>query len=125
MSNITDNSEDELVVKQQSFVEFAVEEEIVEVIYRSEPQQPKSFKDIEEVKKQNSALKSSIIGEEPEELPVLDLNWTMFEKGSKLGEGANGTVYKVKALKTSIFSSDHGGRIELNNPELMKRYGST
>jgi len=62
-----------------------------------------------------------------EELAVtlIDLGWPMFEKICKLGEGANGTVYKVKSLNTSIFSNDHGGRIELNNPELLKKYGST
>lgn len=48
----------------------------------------------------------------------------MFEQICKLGEGANGCVYKVKALKTSIFSSEHEGRVELNNPELLKKYGS-
>ena len=55
---------------------------------------------------------------------LIDLNWSMFEKNCQLGEGANGTVYKVKALKNSIFSVEHGGRIELNNPELLKKYGN-
>ena len=49
----------------------------------------------------------------------------MFEKICKLGEGANGTVYKVKALKNTIFSSEHDGRIELHNAELVKKYGSS
>ncbi len=48
----------------------------------------------------------------------------MFEKICKLGEGANGTVFKVKALTNTVFSSEHDGRIELNNPELMKKYGA-
>lgn len=48
----------------------------------------------------------------------------MFEKVCKIGEGANGTVYKVKSLKTTIFSSEQDGRIELSNPELVKKYGS-
>ena len=47
----------------------------------------------------------------------------MFEKICKLGEGANGTVYKVKALKTSIFSDEHDMRIELSSPEMLKKYG--
>ena len=49
----------------------------------------------------------------------------MFEKICKLGEGANGTVYKVKSLNNSIFSPEHGYRIELNNPELLKKYGKS
>ena len=131
VTNNTDNSEDEIVLKSTSLspfkapslvAEVIIEEEIGEVILPLGDPQPKP---IEEVKKQNSALKSSMIGDEPEELPTLDLDWSMFEKGTKLGEGANGTVFKVKALKTSIFSSEHGGRIELNNAELLKRYGST
>ena len=55
---------------------------------------------------------------------VLDLDWSMFEKKGKLGEGANGTVFKVRALKNSIYSTEHGGRIELSNPELLKKYGN-
>ena len=49
----------------------------------------------------------------------------MFEKICKLGEGANGTVFKVKALTDTIFSQEHDVRIELNNPELMKKYGAS
>jgi len=56
---------------------------------------------------------------------LVDLDWSMFEKVSKIGEGANGTVYKVKALKNTIFSSEHESRIELNTPELMQKYSST
>lgn len=44
-------------------------------------------------------------------------DWSMFEKICKLGEGGNGTVYKVKALKTSIFSEEIGSRIEIVDPE--------
>ena len=40
----------------------------------------------------------------------------MFEKICKLGEGANGTVYKVKALKTSIVSEEQQCRVELTDP---------
>ena len=60
-----------------------------------------------------------------EQVSQLDLNWSMFEKICKLGEGANGTVYKVKSLNNSIFSAEHGYRIELNNAELLKKYGNT
>ena len=67
--------------------------------------------------------KGSILGDD-EKPPIVEANWSMFEKICKIGEGANGTVYKVKALKTTIFSSEHDGRIELNNPELVKKYGS-
>lgn len=62
---------------------------------------------------------------ETEQVSQLDLNWSMFEKICKLGEGANGTVYKVKSLNNSIFSAEHGYRIELNNAELLKKYGNT
>ena len=48
----------------------------------------------------------------------------MFEKVCKIGEGANGIVYKVRALKTTIYSPEYDGRIELSNPELVKKYGS-
>ena len=46
----------------------------------------------------------------------------MFEKISKIGEGANGTVYKVKALTNTIFLSEIDARIELNTPELLQKY---
>lgn len=49
----------------------------------------------------------------------------MFEKISKIGEGANGIVYKVKSLTDTIFSNEHNGRIELSNPELIKRFGAS
>ena len=71
----------------------------------------------------NFASKGSIHGDE-EKPPLVDVNWSIFEKVCKIGEGANGTVYKVKALKTTIFSIEHDGRIELSNPELVKKYGS-
>ena len=47
----------------------------------------------------------------------------MFEKICKLGEGGNGTVYKVKALTNTIFSSEQDCRVELTNAEQMKKYG--
>lgn len=68
--------------------------------------------------------RSSATGGEDENLPIVEANWSMFEKVCQIGEGANGTVYKVKALKTTIFSSEHNGRIELSNPDLVKKYGS-
>lgn len=71
----------------------------------------------------NQVSKGSILGDE-EKPPLVDVNWSMFEKICKIGEGANGTVYKVKALKTTIFSTEQDGRIELSNPELVKKYGS-
>ena len=49
----------------------------------------------------------------------------MFEKICKLGEGANGTVYKVKALKNTIYSTEHDGRLELTTEEMLKKYGSS
>lgn len=48
----------------------------------------------------------------------------MFEKICKLGEGGNGTVYKVKCLKTSIFSEELGSRIEIVDPEQLKKYAT-
>ena len=67
---------------------------------------------------------NNIIGDDFEKPPIIEAGWSMFEKICKIGEGANGTVYKVKALKTTIFSSEDDGRIELNTPELVKKYGS-
>ena len=49
----------------------------------------------------------------------------MFEKLGKIGEGANGTVYKVKCLTNTIFSSELETRIELNTPELLQKYASS
>jgi len=69
------------------------------------------------------ASKGSILADE-DKPPIIEANWSMFEKVCKIGEGANGIVYKVKALKTTIFSSENDGRIELSNPELVKKYGS-
>ena len=78
----------------------------------------------EEAKGENNQVsKGSILGDE-EKPPLADVDWSMFEKICKIGEGANGTVYKVKALKTTIFSTEQDGRIELSNPELVKKYGS-
>ena len=42
----------------------------------------------------------------------------MFEKICILGEGAYGTVYKVRSLKTSIISKDKDGRVELDELSL-------
>ena len=68
--------------------------------------------------------KDTILGENEERPPLVEVNWSMFEKVCKIGEGANGIVYKVRALKTTIYSPEYDGRIELSNPELVKKYGS-
>jgi len=60
---------------------------------------------------------ASPTGEQP-----IEVGWNMFEKLSKIGEGANGTVYKVKALTNTVFLSEIEARIELNTPELMHKY---
>ena len=81
-----------------------------------------------------SSLKNSFVGTsggnplaetnpEMNEPKVVEVGWSMFEKICKLGEGANGTVYKVKALTNTIFSSEHDCRVELTNSEQMKKYG--
>lgn len=57
-----------------------------------------------------------------EHLEKVEVGWHMFEKISKIGEGANGTVYKVKALTNTIFLSEIEARIELNTPELLHKY---
>ena len=45
----------------------------------------------------------------------------MFEKVCILGEGAYGTVYKVKSLKTSILRGGDGARVALNKlPKKLK-----
>ena len=48
----------------------------------------------------------------------------MFKKETELGEGAYGTVFKVKSLKTSIISGDSRQRIQLSpvaNAGLLRR----
>jgi len=47
----------------------------------------------------------------------------MFKKEIELGEGAFGTVYKVKCLKTSIISADNGQRVAMThtNAGLLRR----
>lgn len=42
----------------------------------------------------------------------------MFKKDKELGEGAYGTVYKVKCLKTSVVSGDSGQRIALTTDDV-------
>jgi len=105
------------------------EEEIGEVMNEDDVVSPSNHIDTEEetkVKPVNAEAKKGAV-EEPAndipDLPVIDIDWPMFEKICKLGEGGNGIVYKVKALKTTIFSTEHERRIELNNPELIKKYG--
>ena len=104
-----------------------VEEELGDAIQISLPQVSCSNESSpmhEETKGENNQVsKGSILGDE-EKPPLVDVNWSMFEKICKIGEGANGTVYKVKALKTTIFSTEQDGRIELSSPELVKKYGS-
>ena len=56
---------------------------------------------------------------------VIEIGWDTFEKVHMIGEGANGTVYKVKALKSSIFSEEKKARIELDTPELIHKYASS
>lgn len=50
-------------------------------------------------------------------------DWSMFVKQQVLGQGAYGTVYKVKSLKTSIvLGGSEGVRVVLNSPTMrMKR----
>jgi hypothetical protein len=48
----------------------------------------------------------------------------MFKKETELGEGAYGTVFKVKCLKNSIVSGNNGQRIALDsetNAGLLRR----
>lgn len=50
-------------------------------------------------------------------------DWSMFVKQQELGQGAYGTVYKVKSLKTSmVLGGGEGVRVVLNSPTMrMKR----
>ncbi len=45
---------------------------------------------------------------------MISTDWSMFKKEQELGEGAFGTVYKVKCLKTSIVQGDSGQRVEMS-----------
>lgn len=49
-------------------------------------------------------------------------DWTMFVKQQTLGQGAYGTVYKVKSLKTSmVLGGSEGVRVVLNSPTMRMR----
>lgn len=98
------------------------EEEIGDVIQASEA--VVSAADCALITANSEEEKKSGVDEELQALAV-EVGWNMFEKIGKVGEGANGTVYKVKALMNTVFSSEIEGRIELNNPELIKKYGSS
>lgn len=54
---------------------------------------------------------------------VIATDWSMFKKDKELGEGAYGTVYKVKCLKTSLVSEDSGQRIAMTTADtgLLRR----
>jgi hypothetical protein len=55
---------------------------------------------------------------------VVSTDWSMFKKETELGEGAYGTVFKVKCLKNSIVSGNNGQRIALDsetNAGLLRR----
>lgn len=58
-----------------------------------------------------------------ESLIPVNPDWTMFLKQQALGQGAYGTVYKVKSLKTSMLTGgSEGARVVLNSPTIrMKR----
>ena len=43
----------------------------------------------------------------PTDLKLVTTDWSMLKKESQLGEGAYGTVFKVKCLKTSTISADN------------------
>ena len=59
------------------------------------------------------------VPEKKEEPEIVSPDWEMFEKVCVLGEGAYGTVYKVKSLRTSIIGGG-GARVALN--QLPKKY---
>ena len=63
---------------------------------------------VEEDKKPNI-----LVPEKKEEPVTVAPDWEMFEKVCVLGEGAYGTVYNVKCLRTSIIGGD-GARVALN-----------
>lgn len=43
----------------------------------------------------------------------ISTDWSMFRKESELGEGAYGTVFKVRCLKTSVISADGSSRVSM------------
>lgn len=59
------------------------------------------------------------VQEKKEEPEIVSPDWEMFEKVCNLGEGAYGTVYKVKSLRTSIIGGG-GARVALD--QLPKKY---
>lgn len=59
----------------------------------------------EEVKNTES---SSILAGTNTSPTLISTDWSMFKKEMELGEGAFGTVFKVKCLKTSVVSGDNG-----------------
>ena len=101
---------------EEAMVMQVLEEEVGEVI------QATPCENVEESKGEAPAL-SSPRDEAVEPATICDLGWSNFEKICLLGEGANGTVFKVKALNTSVFSEEHNSRILLTEPEQLKKYG--
>ena len=90
-----------------------------EQLSESSPKQQFELEKIssEESKNDNSGIIGAGTGKEGggDNCSVISPDWSMFEKVCVLGEGAYGTVYKVKSLKTSILSGNQdGGRVELN-----------
>ena len=109
-----------------------IEEEVISVALRDGPSHPPAVKtqttdstnpEEEDTKNFQSRRQSAKEPAEDPDVQLIDIDWSMFQKECTIGEGANGIVYKVKALKTSIFSVEHNGRIELDSPELLKKYG--
>ena len=71
----------------------------------------------EDDKRENLGAPS--VQEKKEEPEIVSPDWEMFEKVCNLGEGAYGTVYKVKSLRTSIIGGG-GARVALD--QLPKKY---
>ena len=67
-------------------------------------------------------LASEEVKEEPE-IEQYNTDWTLFKKESQLGEGAYGTVYRVKCIRTVQVNIENTQRIIMNKTnDLRQRY---
>lgn len=65
--------------------------------------------------------KKSVAVESPEKVAPIEISWDMFAKeGAPLGEGAYGTVYKVRSLLSTKLGSDGNERVLISQKSMRK-----